>query len=61
MRDLISRLLRRHRARGAVRTAPEPEPATPTPPPVLSLPHTSGIRYADDEHAVVNSQGRWGK
>ncbi|MEU1782973.1 hypothetical protein ABZ545_26340 [Streptomyces abikoensis] len=59
MRDLISRLLRRNRARGAVRTAPEPEPATPTPPPVLSLPHTSGIRY--DEHAVVNSAGRWGK
>ncbi|MFD8995915.1 hypothetical protein [Streptomyces abikoensis] len=58
MRDLISRLLRRNRARGAVRTAPEPRP---TPPPVLSLPHTSGIRYADDEHAVVNSQGRWGK
>ncbi|MFF4225841.1 hypothetical protein ACFYZH_23675 [Streptomyces abikoensis] len=59
MRDLISRLLRRNRARGAVRTAPEPRP---TPPPVLSLPHTSGIRYDEhDEHAVVNSQGRWEK
>ncbi|MFF4156210.1 hypothetical protein [Streptomyces sp. NPDC001678] len=42
MRDLISRLLRRNRARGTVRTAPEPVPN----PPVISLPHTSGIRYS---------------
>ncbi|MDT0450755.1 hypothetical protein [Streptomyces hesseae] len=42
MRDLISRLLRRNRARGAVRTAPAPVSPTPAPA-VLSLPHTSGV------------------
>ncbi|MEU3353432.1 hypothetical protein [Streptomyces sp. NPDC037389] len=43
MRDLISRLLRRNRARGAVRTAPTPPTPTPAVPTVLSLPHTSGV------------------